>query len=147
MVPALAFCAEVNRSWDVLIQSVQPGRTVVVTRTNLVNVEGKLLAISADSITVRWHGDSTVVQRADVYRVRIANIRRMHTLAGMAIGMGGGALIGAIAVKTERGPVAFGFGLMGLGIGAATGGALPIGPPLYQVEKPPKRPVKQASKE
>jgi len=138
IAPALAASAEVNRSWDVLLQSLQPGKKVVVTRMNSGNVEGKLLETTADSITVRWHGKPQVIQRDDVFRVRIADIRRRHTLWGMAIGTGAGAIIGA-SVDTARGPAATVFGLFGIGIGAAVGGALPIGRPLYQAEKPVRR--------
>lgn len=34
-----------------------------------------------------------------------------------------------------KGAVALGMGLMGLGIGSAVGGVLPIGPPLYEAER------------
>jgi hypothetical protein len=127
--------AEVNRSWEVLIEKLKPNEKVVVTRMNSGNVEGKLLGITADDITVRWRGQPQVIRREDVFRVRVADIRKHHTLIGMAIGFGGGAIIGAASASCCRGATAAGVGLFGMGIGAAVGGALPIGEPLYQLEK------------
>jgi hypothetical protein len=129
------------------MQSLQPGRTVVVTRMSSAQMEGKLLAITAESISVTWHGQPQVVPREDVYRVRMANIRRQHTLIGMAIGAAAGAVIGGVAMATDKskiGPNSIGlaallFGGIGAGIGAGVGGVLPIGPPLYQVAGPPRR--------
>ena len=79
-------------------------------------------------------GQPVAIPREDVYRVRIANIRRKHTLLGMAIGAGVGAVIWAIAgrdnVNNGWYPVA---GMVfGVGPGAAVGGSLPIGEPLYE---------------
>ncbi len=134
MLPAGA--EEVNRSWEKLTESVKVGKSVVVKRTNFVQVEGKLLAIDAKSITVRWKEQPEVISRPDVFRVRYANIRRRHTLIGMAVG----AVVGAVMVKREL------FGgtgsqqtnatligaAFGVGGGAAVGGALPVGKPLYE---------------
>jgi hypothetical protein len=92
---------------------------------------------------VNWHGQPQVVPREDVYRVRIANIRRRHTLIGMAIGGAAGVIIGAAGTNSadsaDRAAVALLVGGVGVGIGAAVGGALPIGAPLYQVAGPPRR--------
>jgi hypothetical protein len=125
------------------MQSLEPGRTVVVTRMSSAQLEGKLLSISAESISVNWHGQPQVVPREEVYRVRIANIRRRHTLIGMAIGGAAGVVIGAAGTNsadfTSRSAVALLIGGMGVGIGAAAGGVLPIGPPLYQVAGPRRR--------
>jgi hypothetical protein len=132
------------------MQSLQPGRTVVVTRMSSAQLEGKLLAITAESISVKWHGEPQVVPREDVYRVRIANIRRRHTLIGMAIGGAVGAVYGAAAesrTTIDKGAGALLFGGMGVGIGAAAGGVLPIGPPLYQVAGPRRRAAGPAAQE
>jgi hypothetical protein len=131
----------------VLRQTLEPGRTVVVTRMTAGNVEGKLLAIDPDSITVHWHGNPQVVKREDVYRVRIANIRRKHTLIGMAIGFAAGAVVGGTGADRYKGLTALFAGFVGLGMGAAAGGVLPIGPPLYQVDKPGKRAATPTSEE
>ena len=72
MLPAGA--AEVNHSWETLAESVTVGKSVVVKRMNSIQVEGKLLAIGADSITVRWKKNSETISREDVFRVRYANI-------------------------------------------------------------------------
>jgi hypothetical protein len=127
--------AEVNRSWESLAQSVKVGKQVVVIRMNAGQMEGRLLSINAESITVEERGNPQVIRRDDVFRVRYANIRRRHTLLGLAIGAGAGAAIGAAAEEGEfRGAAATIMGLAGLGVGAAVGGALPIGPPLYEAE-------------
>jgi hypothetical protein len=135
--PALGICAEANHSWDVLMQTLQPGRTVVVTRTNSATVEGKLLELGPNSLTVQRHGQPQIVRREDTFRVRIANIRRKHTLIGMAVGTGAGVVIGASSDR-YRGISASIGALMGLGFGALGGGVLPIGKPLYEAPKPPK---------
>ncbi len=138
---ALGVCAEPNRSWEALMQSLQPGRTVVVTRMNSAIVEGKLLALGTDSITVRWHGNTEIVQKEDVFRVRIANIRRRHTLLGMAIGAGAGAIIGAAGSNSyNRSTGTAGGAVLGVAFGALGGGVAPIGAPLYEAPKPVKRP-------
>jgi hypothetical protein len=126
--------AEVNRSWESLMQSVQVGKQVVVIRMTAGQVEGELISIDPDSITVEERGSRQLIRRAEVFRVRYANIRRRHTLWGLAIGAGAGMAIGAKADSYREAAVAFG-GLLGLGIGSAAGGALPIGPPLYETER------------
>jgi hypothetical protein len=139
-VPAAALAGEPNRSWEVLMQSLEPGRSVVVTRMTSAHVEGKLLGITSDTITVKWHGKPEVLQREEVYRVRFANIRRTHTLSGMLLGAAIGAVFGAAVVAGYRGEGACGFALAGVGVGAGVGGAMPIGAPLYQVAGRPSRP-------
>ncbi len=128
--------AEVNRSWEKLVESVTVGKSVVVKRTNSVQVEGKLLAIGADSISVQWKEKPEVISREDVYRVRYADIRRRHTLLGMAVGAGigavGFALSGRDNYRHDYGARALVGAIFGIGPGAAVGGALPIGEPLYE---------------
>ena len=134
-----AICkAEVNRSWESLVQSAQVGKKVVVIRMNAGQVEGKLLSINSDAIAVEQHGVREEIQRANVFRVRYANIRRRHTLLGLAIGAGAGIAIGAGAGANSgyQGAVALGMGLLGVGVGSAVGGALPIGAPLYEANQP-----------
>ena len=128
-----AGAAEVNHSWEKLVETVTVGKSVVVKRTNSVQVEGKLLAIGADSITVRWKKKPEVIAREDVFRVRYANIRRRNTLLGMAIGAGVMAIWGS---RDENFGGADGALLaatiFGVGPGAAVGGVWPIGKPLYE---------------
>lgn len=141
-LPALAAAGEVNRSWQVLMQSIQPGKNVVVKCMNSAQFEGKLLKIADDSITVQSHGQPQVIQREDVFRVRKANIRMRHTLFSMAVGAAAGAVIGGAAASRgnsyNQGQVIGGMALTGLALGAAVGGAMPIGEPLYQAETPVK---------
>ena len=139
VAPAFIVHGQVNRSWEVLMESLKPDKRVVVTKMTSGNVEGKLLSITADSITVQWRGQPTVVQRPDVFRVRIADTRMRHTLIGMAIGAGVGVVWGANLGDRRRGLSVVVLGGLGTGFGAAAGGVLPIGPPLYQVEKPVRK--------
>ena len=139
VAPAFIVHAQVNRSWEVLMKSVKPDKRVVVTKMTSASVEGNLLSITADSISVQWRGQPTVVQRPDVFRVRVADIRMRHTLIGMAIGAGVGVVWGANLGERRRALSVVVLGGLGTGIGAAAGGVLPIGPPLYQVEKPVRR--------
>jgi uncharacterized protein YcfJ len=128
-----AGAAEVNHSWETLVESVTVGKSVVVKRMDSVQVEGKLLAIGADSITVRWKKKPEVISREDVFRVRYANIRRRNTLIGMAIGAGAGAVLGAATSKYSRDLNALaGAATGGLVLGPITGGVWPIGKPLYE---------------
>ena len=141
-LPALVAAGEVNRSWQVLTQSLQPGKSVVVKCMNSAQFEGKLLKIADDSITVQSHGQPQVIRRDEVFRVRRANIRRRNTLLGLAVGAGGGAALGGAAATRQdfvsAGAVVGVTTLLGVGVGAAVGGALPIGEPLYEAEKPVK---------
>jgi len=131
MPPAGA--AEVNHSWEKLAESVTVGKSVVVKRMNSIQVEGKLLAIGADSITVRWKKKPEVISREDVFRVRYANIRRRNTLLGMAIGAGAGAVLGGATSKYNRDLNALaGAAMGGLMLGPIAGGVWPIGKPLYE---------------
>jgi len=65
---------------DVLVETLKPGRTVVVVQHSRKQAEGKLLSLTAESITLQVGGQPLTVQRDDVFRVRIANIRRRNTL-------------------------------------------------------------------
>ncbi len=141
LLPAGA--AEVNHSWEKLVESVQVGKSVVVKTMDSVQIEGKLLAISADSITVRLDNQPLVLAREAIFRVRYANIRRRHTLLGMAIGAGigavGFALSGRDNYQHDYGPRALVGVIFGIGPGAAVGGAMPIGQQLYEASGGLKR--------
>jgi len=137
VAPILLAGAERNRSWDVLVQSLKTGKSVVVFRMGGGHVEGKLLAIDGNSITVKERGQPQVIPRGDVFRVRYANIRRRNTLVGMAIGTAAGAGIFAATSQSRRGAAGAG-AMFGVAFGALGGGVVPIGAPLYQAEKPLK---------
>ena len=141
MLPAGA--AEVNHSWEQLTQTLKPGKQVVVTRMDGKKAEGKLFSLTEESIIVarrklvstrpdKYEDESITVERGDVFRVRVANIRMRHTLIGMAIGAGVGVVWGAKLGDINRGLSVAIMGGLGTGIGAAAGGALPIGAPLYE---------------
>ncbi len=130
VLPALG--AEVNRSWETLVETLRPGRRVVVVQHSRKQAEGKLLSLTAESITVQVSRQPVTVQRDDVFRVRIADIRQKRTLIGLAIGAAVGAVIGGTGADTYKGAAAaLGAGVAG-GIGAAAGGVIPIGKPLYE---------------
>lgn len=141
-MPLAVLGGDVNRSWDVLAGAVKAGQKVTVTRMNLANVDGKLLSIDGQSITVRQATGPQTIQRADVFRVRRPSARGCHALYGALIGAGAGA---AILVATDKQPkqtseaVAMGVILGGLA-GFVAGYAIPVGPPLYEAEKPAGKP-------
>jgi len=141
MLPAGA--AEVNHSWEQLMQTLQPGKKVVVTQMTGKKVEGKLSSLTGESITLarrklvsqrpdKYEDDPVTVDRGDVFRVRPADIRMRHTLIGMAIGAGVGVVWGSKLGDINRGISVAILGGLGTGIGAAAGGGLPIGAPLYE---------------
>lgn len=70
------------------------------------------------------------MERGDVFRVRYAGIRKKRALWGVLIG----AVAGGAAMWGSHNDPDFGV-VFGLGAGAIVGGALPIGPPLYEAEK------------
>lgn len=131
LVPA-TYAAEVNRSWEKLVDTLKPGKRVVVVQHSRKQVEGKLLSLDSGSIAVEVRGQPLTVQREEVFRVRVADIRQKRTLIGLGIGFAVGAIIGGTGADRYKGATAlFGGGVAG-GIGAAAGGVIPIGKPLYE---------------
>ncbi len=139
LAPVFIASAQANRSWDVLMKTVKPDRRIVVTRMTSGKVEGKLISITADSITVEWRGQPTIVQRPEVFRVRAAGTRARHAAIGMGIGAAVGIAWGANLGERRKALSVLFLGGLGLGVGAAAGSALPIGPPLYELEKPVRK--------
>jgi hypothetical protein len=136
--PVAASSADINRSWDGLVGSIKTGKKVTVTLMSSTNVEGKLLAIDAGSITVEQSGGPQAIAAADVLRVRYAGIRLRHVLYGILIGSAAGA-VGLVAIDqrsshpgTKVEAAVLGAVFVGLPVGAVVGSALPIGPPLYE---------------
>jgi len=143
LMPASAAVGQVNRSWDVLVRSAPSVKKIVLTRLDSVKVEGKLVQIGADSITVESKGQLQVIQRRDVLRVRKAGVRRRHVLIAMGVGAGVGAAIGPSTERhfdkdTGNAQGAGEMGMLGLGVGALVGCLLPVGSPLYEREEPEK---------
>jgi hypothetical protein len=132
MLPACG--AEVNRSWETLVETLKPGRKVVVVQHTRKQAEGKVLSLTNESLTVQVSRQPLTVQREDVFRVRIADIRRRNTLIGMAIGAATGAIIWGVAGRDNQnvGGYALGGAILGVGPGAAVGGSVPTGSPLYE---------------
>ncbi len=144
-VPAIP--AEPNHSWETLMQTIKIGKKVVVHPIGDKKVEGKLLDIKADSITVQtgaFHKRDMVVARDKVQRVRYADIRMRNTLIGLGVGAVAGAILGGTMDTDDvlsAGQAAAVVGAAWGGIGAAVGGVMPIGKPLYEIPTP----VKQAA--
>src|SRR5512147_1826136 len=94
MLPA---SAEVNQSWQQLMERLKPGKKIVVTQMNGKKVEGKLVSVSEEVVTIaEQYRDATVaVAREDVFRVRIADTRQKRTLIGLGIGTAAGAVFGS----------------------------------------------------
>ncbi len=130
--------AETNRSWDTLVGTVKTGKKVVVTLMNSTNVEGKLLTIDLNSISVEQPRGPQVIEATDVFRVRYAGVRKHKIVHGMLIGMVSGALTLAIIDKQSSHPsttveaAVMGAIFFGLPAGAIVGAAVPIGQPLYE---------------
>jgi hypothetical protein len=130
--------ADTHRSWEALARTARAGRIVVVTLADATRVEGRLLAVNRDSLTVQRSGGTSTFKAADVVRVRDAGVRRRHVLHGMLLGMAAGA-VAMVAVdqrSSHPSSVAEAAGLgalvIGLPAGAAAGALLPIGSPLYE---------------
>lgn len=131
MLPA---SAEVNQSWQQLMETLKPGRKIVVTQMNGKKVEGKLVSLAEEVITVaeQYRDAAVAVAREDVFRVRIADTRQKRTLIGLGIGTAAGVVFGSQLGSRRHGLSAVVFGGLFGGIGAAGGGAIPIGAPLYE---------------
>ena len=137
LLPVAGFGAEPNHSWDTLIGTVTTGKKVIVTLMNPMNVQGKLLAVDTNSITVEQPYGPQVIKVADVFRVRYTGGRKHHVLYGILIGMASGALTLAVIDKQSSHPETVDAAVMGaiffgLPAGAIGGAVIPIGPPLYE---------------
>ena len=124
--------AEVNRSWETLVETLKPGRKVVVVQHSRKQAEGKVLSLTTESITLQVSRQPLSVQRADVFRVRVADVRRRNTLIGLALGAAVAGGLGYAIEDFYRGFAATIGAGVGAGIGAAAGGVIPIGKPLYE---------------
>ncbi len=131
LTPAV-FCAEVNRSWDTLVATLRPGRSVVVVQHSRKQVEGKLLTLTGESITVQAAAEPITIQRDEVFRVRVAGTRGKRSMIGLGLGAAAGVAFGANLGSRRHGLSAVAFGGMFGAIGAAAGAAIPIGNPLYE---------------
>jgi hypothetical protein len=131
LTPAL-FGAEVNRSWETLVETLKPGRLVVVVQHSRKQAEGELLTLTGESITVQVGAQPLTIQRDEVFRVRVAEIRMKRSLIGLGIGAAAGVVFGANLGSRRHGLSAMAFGGILGGIGAAAGAAIPIGNPLYE---------------
>lgn len=139
LAPAL-LGAEVNRSWETLVSSFKPGRSVVVTQHSGKRTEGKVVSVTGESITlsmtvsipVEAGGRPFSIRREEVFRVRAAGVRARNALIGLGLGVAAGVAFGANLGSRRHGLSAAVFGAGFGGIGAAAGAALPSGHPLYE---------------
>ena len=131
LAPAF-FGAEVNRSWETLVSTLKPGRTVVVMQHSGKRAEGKVLSLTGESITVQAGAQPSSIRREEVFRVRAAGIRSRNSLIGLGSGAAAGVAFGANLGSRRHGLSAAVFGGVFGGIGAAAGAAIPIGNPLYE---------------
>ena len=126
------FGAEVNRSWETLVGTLKPGRRVVVVQHSRKQAEGKLLTLTGESITVQAGAQPLTIQRDEVFRVRVAEIRMKRSLIGLGAGAAAGVVFGASLGSRRHGLSAVVFGGILGGVGAAAGAAIPIGNPHYE---------------
>jgi hypothetical protein len=131
LTPAL-FAGEVNRSWETLIVTLKPGRSITVLQHDGRRAEGTLLTLTTESITVQGGSHPLTIGRDDVFRVRIAGTRTKRALIGLGAGAAAGVAFGANLGSRRHGLSAVVFGFVFGGIGAATGAALPTGSPIYE---------------
>ena len=139
LTPPAALGAEINHSWDALVGVVKTGSKIVVTRVNSATLEGKLVSIDDQSITLQQRGGKQSIERTDVYRIRYA--RTGHpVIYGALIGAAVGALSLWAVDRRSTHPTAdeaVGFGIiLGPPAGAIVGAVLPHGAPLYEATKP-----------
>jgi hypothetical protein len=140
ILPLLAG-AQPGSCWHCLIERLRIGKDVVVNTKSAVQLEGRLLDVAAESITLRIHGKPLEIAREDVFRVRYADIRRKNTLVGLVTGAGVGCLGGLLIVWLvgdggNAGAGCLSIGIIGLATGSAAGGSVPIGEPLYEAGRP-----------
>jgi hypothetical protein len=130
-----ASAAEVNRSWEELVRVLKTGNRIIVTRTNSASLEGKLISIDGQSITIAPKSGTQTIERRDVHRVRTA--RSGHpVLYGTLIGAAAGSVtLWAIdhASSKPRPGEAAGLGLfLGAPAGAIVGAMVPSAATLYE---------------
>jgi hypothetical protein len=126
-----ASAAEVNHSWDELVGALKTGNKIIVTRGNSASLEGKLVSIDGQSITIRQRTGSQTIERRDVYRVRTAHSRH-PVLYGTLIGGGVGALSSWAVSRSSGKPDADIGGVLGAAAGAIVGATLPHSTTLYE---------------
>ena len=119
--------------WSALQQA--KGQIVTIVRNDSQSQTGSLEQISADSITINTHERSSVISREDIRRIylRGKRSRKRGALWGLALGAGGGAIVGAAANSPcspstqicfdiiSRGQSAAGGAVVGAVVGTAVG--------------------------
>ncbi len=83
-----------------------PGSRVRIERTGQVDLwsKGQVLAVSADTLTVRWDkdaGNREPLAAWQIRRLQVSSGRRGHVVTGMLVGAGAGLLTGVIGNASQ----------------------------------------------
>lgn len=105
-------------SWDAIQHAT--GQTITVVRTDNHSQTGQLQQVSGDLLTIGDHGRSLVISGEHVRRVyaRTRRSRKRGAVWGLALGAGGGAIVGAALVRPCN-PNSFCLNVISRGQGAA----------------------------
>ena len=138
LLSAGAQAQDLEQSWANL-RILRVGQKIQVVDQKLKSQDGTFVSVSDDAISLRVDQDEISVQRAEVLRVSSHQGmgRGKHTLIGLAVGVGGGLVVGlalgSLFTEPNEGlkdpaflPAFIG---LGAGIGAGIGAALPTGRP------------------
>jgi len=107
-------------SWD-RVFIVPPGTMVEVIFGSLKRVQGDLVSISPEEITVQGEGPRAVIAKTDVVRVSLVKSgRKQRALLGLALDAGAGAAV--LALGAHAGDIDIRRDLIA-GAGAVAGGA------------------------
>jgi hypothetical protein len=125
LMPALAVAAQqpaatpppAGSNWQ-HVQALPVGQSINVSARSS-HPSCKLKTVDADSLTCT-HGKDLVFQRADIVEIKVPH-RGRSTLAGLAIGAGTGAIVGAATTSSCSGICILGRGSV------ATLGAIALG--------------------
>jgi hypothetical protein len=129
LLPALAAAQEPIKSFDQLNTRLKVGDTIYVTDAQGREVKGKLQELGPSSLVIDSGGPRTVAA-VDVRLVqeRHADSKKDKTLIGLAIGAGGGFLLGVVLADAfdevwgwSGGATASLFTAIGAGAGAGLG--------------------------
>ena len=88
-------CLAQESSWDAIAQA--QGKTVTIVRNDKRSQNGYLEQASSGSLTISAHGSQSLISRDDIRRVYVRGnrSRKLGALWGLALGGGGGAIVGA----------------------------------------------------
>ncbi|HEX7312532.1 MAG TPA: hypothetical protein VF297_01355 [Pyrinomonadaceae bacterium] len=129
LLSPVASAQTASSDWSSL-KAVASGSKLSVKLKTGKSVEGKLTAVSDDSLSLTVGGKQTELKAGDVSRVYTVggSSAKKGTLVGLAVGAGGGAAVGAAGGGGDffpgRGVFAAGGAVLGGGVGALIGYAV-----------------------